>query len=247
MWRSNSMLSVMKTQKMESHKDDRNRGHCACSNGKVESQCEWQARKNGRLNSRARWEGAPHERGMVISVHGSTSPCWWSQRLMDTRAQCGATGQDGHSGPIISGIISNLVSIFILANFIFLLLKGQNFKKIPSKCFTICMVCKYFLKSMTSSWFNSQAQKVQQEMRPTYLLLQVGHAVSGSRLWRYSFSYIFWDFCNFGSCDYICDRFKLIFHYGVRSGSGFIFLHKMFNYPGIICWRGNYVSIEFPL
>lgn len=37
------MLSVMKTQKTESHKDDRNRGHCTCSNGKVESQCEWQA------------------------------------------------------------------------------------------------------------------------------------------------------------------------------------------------------------
>lgn len=176
------MLSVMKTQKTESHKDDRNRGHCTCSNGKVESQCEWQARKNGRRNSRARWEGAPHEGGVVISVRRIHQPLLMKSTL------------DGCKGPVrchrprwtqrARNLRNHFKSCvyFYIGKFIFLLLKGQNLKKNPSKCFTICMVCKYFLKSMTSSWFNSQAQKVRQEMRPTYLLLQVVHAVSGSRL-----------------------------------------------------------------
>lgn len=197
--------------------------------------------RQGRMedNSRAHWDRVPHDGGVVISVHGSTSLCWGSQTLGN---KMGAMGPVWWYRPRWTQWARNLRNhfessvYFNIGGSIFLLLKGQNLKKkIPSKCFTICMVCKYFLKSTASSWFNSHAQRVRQEMRLTYLLLLAVHAVSGSQLWRYSFSYTFEDFCNFGSCDYICDRFKLIFHYGVRSGSGFIFLHKMFNYPGIIC------------
>lgn len=121
----------MKTQEIQRHKDDRNGGNCPCSNGKIESQCEQQARKNGRLNSRAHWEKFPHDGGVVISVHRSTNLRWGSQTLGN---KMGAMGPVRWYRPRWTQWARNLrnhfkSSVYFNIGGFILLLKGQNLKK----------------------------------------------------------------------------------------------------------------------